>query len=78
MYGSGSGKAPAQQSRARREGRPGLLRAVDVGGREKSIIAGRYPDFTLVADDFGVRLEGQSEYAGQIARAGDRAVELHR
>ena len=40
---------------------------------------GRYPDFTLLADDFGLLvLEVKGWYAGQIARATDHEVELHR
>ena len=43
------------------------------------IVAGRHPDFTLVADDFGLlMLEVKGWYAGQIARADDNEVELHR
>jgi hypothetical protein len=43
------------------------------------IVAGRHPDFTLVADDFGLlMLKGKGWYAGQIARADDNEVELHR
>lgn len=43
------------------------------------VVAGRYPDFTLLAADMGlVMLEVKGWYAGQIARATDREVELHR
>lgn len=43
------------------------------------VVAGRYPDFTLLADDFGLlMLEVKGWYAGQIARADDHEVELHR
>ncbi len=42
-------------------------------------VAGRHPDFTLLADDFGLLvLEVKGWYAGQIARANDDEVELHR
>jgi hypothetical protein len=43
------------------------------------VVAGRHPDFTLVADDFGLlMLEVKGWYVGQIARADDNEVELHR
>ena len=43
------------------------------------VVEGRYPDFTLVADDFGLlMLEVKGWYAGQIARATDHEVELHK
>ena len=46
---------------------------------EPSRVEGRYPDFTLLADDFGLlMLEVKGWYAGQIARATDHEVELHR
>ncbi len=42
-------------------------------------VAGRHPDFTLLADDFGLLvLEVKGWYAGQIAQANDDEVELHR
>jgi hypothetical protein len=43
------------------------------------VVAGRHPDFTLVADDFGLlMLEVKGWYAEQITRADDNEVELHR
>jgi hypothetical protein len=43
------------------------------------VVQGRYPDFTLLADDFGLlMLEVKGWYAGQIARATDDEIELHR
>jgi UvrD-like helicase C-terminal domain/AAA domain/Nuclease-related domain len=43
------------------------------------VVQGRHPDFTLLADDFGLLLlEVKGWYAGQIARATDDEVELHR
>ena len=43
------------------------------------VVQGRYPDFTLMADDFGLlMLEVKGWYAGQIARATGDEVELHR
>jgi len=43
------------------------------------VVGDRQPDFTLLADDFGlVVLEVKGWYAGQIARATDQEVELHR
>ena len=43
------------------------------------VVQGRHPDFTLLADDFGLlMLEVKGWYAGQIARATDDEVELHR
>src|SRR4051794_41002685 len=43
------------------------------------VVAGRYPDFTLLADDFGLlMLEVKGWYAGQVARANDHEVELHK
>jgi hypothetical protein len=43
------------------------------------VVAGRYPDFCLIADDFGLlMLEVNGWYAGQVARATDGEVELHR
>ena len=43
------------------------------------VVAGRHPDFSLVAADFGLlMLEVKGWYAGQIARATDREIELHR
>jgi hypothetical protein len=43
------------------------------------VVQGRYPDFTLLADDFGLlMLEVKGWYAGQIARASDDEIELHR
>jgi UvrD-like helicase C-terminal domain/AAA domain len=42
-------------------------------------VAGRYPDFTLAAFDFGLlMLEVKGWYVGQIVRADDNEVELHR
>jgi hypothetical protein len=42
-------------------------------------VAGRHPDFTLLADDFGLLvLEVKGWYAGQVARATDHEVELHK
>ncbi|CAN5800191.1 NERD domain-containing protein/DEAD/DEAH box helicase [soil metagenome] len=42
-------------------------------------IRGRHPDFTVLADDFGLLLlEVKGWYAGQIARVNDHEVELHR
>ena len=41
------------------------------------VVANRYPDFTLLADDFGLLvLEVKGWYAGQVARATDQEVEL--
>lgn len=41
------------------------------------VVQGRYPDFTLQADDFGLLvLEVKGWYAGQVARATDQEVEL--
>src|SRR5262249_6637246 len=43
------------------------------------VVQGRYPDFTVLADDFGLlMLEVKGWYAGQIARATDDELELHR
>jgi hypothetical protein len=43
------------------------------------VVAGRYPDFCLIADDFGLlMLEVKGWYAGQVARANDREIELHK
>jgi hypothetical protein len=43
------------------------------------VVQGRYPDFTVLADDFGLlMLEVKGWYAGQIARATDAEIELHR
>jgi hypothetical protein len=43
------------------------------------VVQGRYPDFTLLADDFGLlMLEVKGWYASQIARATDHDVELHK
>ncbi|SIO61375.1 Superfamily I DNA and RNA helicases [Singulisphaera sp. GP187] len=43
------------------------------------VVGDRRPDFTLLADDFGlIVLEVKGWYAGQIARATDQEVELHR
>jgi UvrD-like helicase C-terminal domain/AAA domain/Nuclease-related domain len=43
------------------------------------VVQGRYPDFTVLADDFGLLvLEVKGWYAGQIARATDDEIELHR
>ena len=43
------------------------------------IVAGRYPDFTLVSHDFSLlMLEIKGWYAGPIARADDNDDELHR
>src|SRR5436309_4059538 len=43
------------------------------------VVQGRYPDFTLLADDFGLlMLEVKGWYAGQVARATDHEVELHK
>src|SRR5687767_1294110 len=43
------------------------------------VVAGRYPDFTLLADDFGLlMLEVKGWYAKQVARATDHEIELHR
>jgi hypothetical protein len=43
------------------------------------VMQGRHPDFTLLADDFGLlMLEVKGWYAGQIARATHDEVELHR
>src|SRR3954451_24896512 len=43
------------------------------------VVAGRHPDFTLLADDFGLLvLEVKGWYAGQVARATDLEVELHK
>ena len=42
-------------------------------------VQGRYPDFTVLADDFGLlMLEVKGWYAGQIARATGHEVELHK
>lgn len=43
------------------------------------VVAGRHPDFSLLAADFGLlMLEVKGWYAGQIARANDREIEIHR
>lgn len=43
------------------------------------VVAGRHPDFSVLAADFGLlMLEVKGWYLGQIARATDREVELHR
>ena len=43
------------------------------------VVAGRYPDFCLIADDFGLlMLEVKGWYAGQVARANDHEIELHK
>ena len=43
------------------------------------VVAGRYPDFSLLADDFGLLvLEVKGWYPANIARATDQGVELHR
>jgi hypothetical protein len=43
------------------------------------VVAGRLPDFTVLADDFGLLvLEVKGWYAGQVARADDHRIELHR
>lgn len=43
------------------------------------VVAGRHPDFSLVAAEFGLlMLEVKGWYAGHIARATDHEVELHR
>ncbi len=43
------------------------------------VIAGRYPDFVLMSPTFGLLfLEVKGWYAGQIARASDQEIELHR
>lgn len=42
-------------------------------------VQGRYPDFTMLADDFGLlMLEVKGWYGGQIARATGHEVELHK
>jgi hypothetical protein len=42
-------------------------------------VAGRHPGFILLADEFGLLvLEVKGWYAGQIARATDHEVELHK
>ena len=48
-------------------------------GWYEPVVAGRYPDFCLIADDFGLlMLEVKGWYAGQVARADAHEVELHR
>src|SRR3954451_6904566 len=43
------------------------------------VVRGRYPDFTLLADDFGLLvLEVKGWYPGRILKATDRDVELLR
>jgi hypothetical protein len=43
------------------------------------VVAGHYPDFCLIADDFGLlMLEVKGWYAGQVARANDHEIELHK
>ncbi len=43
------------------------------------VVAGRYPDFTLLGEDFGLlMLEVKGWYAGQITRADDHEIELRR
>jgi hypothetical protein len=43
------------------------------------VVQGRYPDFTVLADDFGLlMLEVKGWYAGQVARTTDHEVELHK
>jgi hypothetical protein len=43
------------------------------------VVQGRYSDFTVLADDFGLlMLEVKGWYAGQIARATHDEIELHR
>jgi hypothetical protein len=43
------------------------------------VVQGRYPDFLVMASDFGLLvLEVKGWYAGQIARADSHEVELHR
>src|SRR4051794_12452765 len=43
------------------------------------VIQGRYPDFTLLADSFGLLvLEVKGWYAKQLAVVNDQDVELHR
>jgi Nuclease-related domain len=43
------------------------------------VVAGRYPDFCLIADDFGLlMLEVKGWYASQIAHANDHEIELHK
>jgi hypothetical protein len=45
----------------------------------EATIAGRYPDFTLLADDLGLlMLEVKGWRLGEIAQANDNEVELHR
>jgi len=43
------------------------------------VVQGRYPDFSLLADDFGLLvLEVKGWYPASIARANDQEVEIHR
>jgi len=43
------------------------------------LVAGRYPDFTIAAEDFGLlMLEVKGWYASQILKASDQTIELRR